>query len=200
MCFWASTLGGLEAFGWRVVEDTGKLPLCFLEFGIAQGALDAFEVVVEHSDARAAGIDSPLFWTTSGRRVGSVLRDEVKTHAAGAASTVQTVNSLRGACLVQGELCVCQIVEVLGLAPSTVSKHLALLSSAGLVEVRKQGRWAYYRLPGGDAGRSFAPLLEWLRESLQGDELIKRDAKVLEEVLALDPEEVARNQRTRARE
>ena len=98
----------------------------------------------------------------------------------------------------EGELCVCQIVEVLALASSTVSKHLSLLSSAGLVDVRKDGRWAYYRLPEGDAGRSFAPLLEWLSEALQGDELIKRDAQILEEVLARDPEEVARNQRTRA--
>jgi ArsR family transcriptional regulator, arsenate/arsenite/antimonite-responsive transcriptional repressor len=100
--------------------------------------------------------------------------------------------------LVRGELCVCQIVEVLGLAPSTVSKHLSLLSSAGLVEARKEGRWAYYRLAKGGAGESFAPLHKWLRVSLQGDELIKRDIQVLEEVLARDPEEVARSQRTRA--
>ncbi|NLE10066.1 MAG: winged helix-turn-helix transcriptional regulator [Actinobacteria bacterium] len=100
--------------------------------------------------------------------------------------------------LAKGELCVCQIVEVLDLASSTVSKHLSLLSSAGLVDVRKDGRWAYYRLPEGDAGRFFAPLLEWLEDDLQGDELIERDARVLEEVLARDPEEVARNQRMRA--
>jgi DNA-binding transcriptional ArsR family regulator len=100
--------------------------------------------------------------------------------------------------LARGELCVCQIVEVLALAPSTVSKHLALLNAAGLVVTRKQGRWAYYRLPEGDAGRPFAPLLDWLSKSLQGDELIKRDARVLEEVLARDPEEVARSQRERA--
>ena len=45
----------------------------------------------------------------------------------------------------RGELCVCQIVELLGLAPSTVSKHLFILKSAGLVDARKQGRWMYYR-------------------------------------------------------
>lgn len=96
--------GGLEAFGWCVVEDAEELPLRFLEGGIAQGARDAFEAVVEHSDVLAAGIDSPLFWTTSGRRVDSVLRDELKTRAPSAAGTVQAVNSLRGACLVQGVL------------------------------------------------------------------------------------------------
>jgi len=50
-----------------------------------------------------------------------------------------------------GELCVCQIVEMLGLAPSTVSKHMAILHQARLVESRKDGRWTYYRLPKEDA-------------------------------------------------
>ncbi len=53
-----------------------------------------------------------------------------------------------------GELCVCRIVAVLGLAPSTVSKHLSLLSDAGLLDCRKEGRWAYCRLPRGEARRA----------------------------------------------
>ena len=46
----------------------------------------------------------------------------------------------------EGELCVCEIVEMLGLAPSTVSKHLAILQQAELIDSRKDGRWIYYRL------------------------------------------------------
>ena len=45
-----------------------------------------------------------------------------------------------------GELCLCQLIELLGLAPSTVSKHMQLLQQAGLVDYRKQGRWRFYRL------------------------------------------------------
>lgn len=45
-----------------------------------------------------------------------------------------------------GELCVCQIIELLGLAPSTVSKHMSILKQAGLVDSRKDSRWVYYRL------------------------------------------------------
>jgi len=44
------------------------------------------------------------------------------------------------------ELCVCQIVESLQLAPSTISKHLSILENAGLVQKRKNGRWVFYRL------------------------------------------------------
>ena len=49
------------------------------------------------------------------------------------------------------ELCVCQIVELLGLAPSTVSKHIAILKQARLVCSRKEGRWMFYRLAEDDA-------------------------------------------------
>lgn len=56
-------------------------------------------------------------------------------------------NRLRAlAALKGGELCVCQLIALLDLAPSTVSKHLSILRSARLVDSRKQGRWMYYRL------------------------------------------------------
>ena len=76
-----------------------------------------------------------------------------------------------------GELCVCQIVEVLCLAPSTTSKHLSILSAAGLVDSRKEGRWMYYRLPEGADGALARPVLRWLRGTLKNDEAIKQDRK-----------------------
>jgi ArsR family transcriptional regulator len=50
------------------------------------------------------------------------------------------------AMLRSGELCLCQITEVLGLAPSTVSLHIKELKRAGLVIERKEGRWVYFSL------------------------------------------------------
>ncbi len=51
------------------------------------------------------------------------------------------------AALRERELCVCQLIELLELAPSTVSRHMSILRQAGLVESRKTGRWVYYRRP-----------------------------------------------------
>ena len=45
-----------------------------------------------------------------------------------------------------GELCVCDIVEVLDLPQPKVSRHLAYLRKAGLVEVRREGQWMHYQL------------------------------------------------------
>lgn len=50
------------------------------------------------------------------------------------------------ALLTRGELCVCDLMSILDLPQSTVSRHLAYLRNAGLVTDRRQGVWMYYRL------------------------------------------------------
>jgi DNA-binding transcriptional ArsR family regulator len=96
-----------------------------------------------------------------------------------------------------GELCVCQVIAVLGLAPSTVSKHLSILSAAGLVDSRKDGRWAYFRLPQGEALKAVKTVLKWLECVLEGDDSIAKDAKKLEAALACPPESLSERQRKR---
>ncbi|MBI5866014.1 MAG: winged helix-turn-helix transcriptional regulator [Planctomycetes bacterium] len=46
----------------------------------------------------------------------------------------------------RGEMCVCDLTELVGADQSTVSKHLAILKQAGLVEDRKHGVMVYYKL------------------------------------------------------
>ncbi|NLE42016.1 MAG: metalloregulator ArsR/SmtB family transcription factor [Lentisphaerae bacterium] len=91
-----------------------------------------------------------------------------------------------------GELCVCQIIAVLGLAPSTVSKHLSILANARLVDSRKDGRWAYYRLA--SLADTHAPL-DWLATSLRQDGQIRVDQEKLAAINACDPQSIARRQR-----
>lgn len=52
--------------------------------------------------------------------------------------------------LAGGELCVCDLMTILDLPQSTVSRHLATLRNAELVEDRRQGVWMYYRLAEGE--------------------------------------------------
>jgi ArsR family transcriptional regulator len=65
------------------------------------------------------------------------------------------------------EICVCFFVEVLGASQPKVSRHLAYLRRAGLVEVRRDGKWSHYRLavPADPrAARVFREVLAWLAE------------------------------------
>ena len=86
------------------------------------------------------------------------------------------------------ELCVCQIIELLGLAPSTVSKHMSILANARLVESRQQGRWRYYRLAGDGALPEVREAIEWTIRALSNTSRIQQDAEHIHEILKLDPE------------
>ena len=84
-------------------------------------------------------------------------------------------------------LCVCEITDVLGLAQSTVSKHLTILRDVDLLLDEKDGKWVNYSLNLNARDRRVAKLLELVNEWLPDDETLRRDAakvrKVSREVL-----------------
>lgn len=84
------------------------------------------------------------------------------------------------------ELCVCQIIELLELAPSTVSKHMTVLRQARLVTGRKDGRWMYFRLADESAPTEVKEAIAWVRKSLARNERIRKDVKRLKEILKID--------------
>jgi DNA-binding transcriptional ArsR family regulator len=92
-------------------------------------------------------------------------------------SRLRTVMALRS-----GELCVCQLTELLRLAPSTVSRHMAVLRHAGLVKSRREGRWIRYGLA--EEGRSpcVEALLKTAFEQLSGDPVMTEDKRRAREI------------------
>jgi len=109
-------------------------------------------------------------------KIGKALADETRLRALGL--------------LEPGELCLCQLIEVIGLAPSTMSKHMGLLVDAGLVEQRKAGRWRYYRLAGPEAPPEARDALAWVRSSLAGQPRVQADRAQRDEVLKRSLEEL----------
>jgi ArsR family transcriptional regulator, arsenate/arsenite/antimonite-responsive transcriptional repressor len=45
-----------------------------------------------------------------------------------------------------GEECICNLTERVGISQPTVSHHMKVLADAGLVEREQRGKWAYFRL------------------------------------------------------
>lgn len=68
------------------------------------------------------------------------------------------MNLLRGG----GETCVCDLITALGVPQAKVSRHLAYLRRAGLVDTRRDGQWVYYRLSRPE-GAFHRKMLECLR-------------------------------------
>lgn len=93
-----------------------------------------------------------------------------------------------------GELCVCQIIELLKLAPSTVSKHISILKQARLVESTKNGKWVYYRTDS-NVPKVASEAIAWAKKHLASEASIKEDAKALRLITERHPVEVCKSQK-----
>lgn len=70
-----------------------------------------------------------------------------------------------------GEVFVCELCDVLGITQSTLSTHLQVIRRSGLVRMRRDGKWCYYRLaPGAEL------LVQLLFEGFGGD--MSRDRRI----------------------
>jgi DNA-binding transcriptional ArsR family regulator len=102
---------------------------------------------------------------------------------------------LRIVAALQGrELCLCQIVELVGLATSTVSRHMSVLEQARLVDARKDGRWTYFRLAGEEGRPEAGEAAALVFRSLARDAQVRADSARLKQMLKMDPEELCRRQ------
>lgn len=97
------------------------------------------------------------------------------------------------ALLSHNELCVCQLVELLQLATPTVSRHMAVLQGARLVQSRKEGRWVFYRISEEFPGQ----LRQWFEDEVFNAERIRADETVLKDILAAPAEHLCRSQSQR---
>jgi ArsR family transcriptional regulator, arsenate/arsenite/antimonite-responsive transcriptional repressor len=66
-----------------------------------------------------------------------------------------------------GELCVCEIMSILGFGQSKASRHLRILLGAGLVRDRRQGLWVHYSILGSDDPR-VGSQLQILKDQMTG--------------------------------
>lgn len=82
--------------------------------------------------------------------------------------------SLMGA----GEICVCFLVEVLKTNQPKISRHLAYLRRAGIVDARREGQWMHYRIvepADPEAARVLKEVISWLAN----DKEMQRDRERL---------------------
>jgi len=78
--------------------------------------------------------------------------------------------------LLKRELCVCDLMAVLQLPQSTISRHMIRLKSAGLVLDRREGKWVHYRL---EPSPIVEDLRQLLKRHLTGTDQFKKDAASL---------------------
>ncbi len=90
--------------------------------------------------------------------------------------------------LEKGGLHVGQIREVLGLAFSTVSKHLTILRNSDLIIDSKQGKWVTYRLNDRSDKKLIRSLLAAVRDAFEDDRDVASDRKAMARVMRKQPD------------
>jgi len=80
--------------------------------------------------------------------------------------------------LTRRELCVCQIMGVLGVSQPLVSRNLNLLNDAGFLEERKEGKLVFYSMKKKMDALN-AGMVRLLSENLKGDRILSEDARSL---------------------
>jgi len=117
-----------------------------------------------------------------------MIKDLTRTgKALGDPQRVRALAALRG-----GELCLCGLITLLKLAPSTVSKHMSLLVQAELVLSRKDGRWVYYRIADGRVPAHIRVALDLVENTLRDDPQAARDTRSLGRIRAADDKEICK--------
>ena len=98
--------------------------------------------------------------------------------ALGGPTRVRIVAALR-----KGELCVCELVDALGISQSSLSSHLRICRQTGVVTTRKESRWIYYSL-----SPRYAQLIERIFSELQtvgSDQQLRQDARRIKKRLQM---------------
>lgn len=76
------------------------------------------------------------------------------------------------------ELCVCQVMGVLGISQPLVSRNLKLLGDAGFLEERKEGKLVFYSMKNKMDALN-ARMIELLKDALKGDRILSEDLRSL---------------------
>ncbi len=90
--------------------------------------------------------------------------------------------------LARQELCLCNLQDLLGLVPSSVSRHMSILQEAGFVVSMKKGKWTYFSLAPLDGDTPCSSLLRWLLESLENDPVALADREIVRQLKKKDSE------------
>ena len=84
----------------------------------------------------------------------------------------------------QRELCVCEVMKILGMRQSRVSRHLNILRDAGLARARRQRTWMFYSSAGISSSPQHVRMVEALKAWMKDKNVIEIDLANMERYIA----------------
>lgn len=81
--------------------------------------------------------------------------------------------------LMERECCVCEVMQALDISQTRASRNLKALYDAGLLKMRRDGRWVLYSIDQDRISPSLVGLVETVRKALENNPIIAQDQKRL---------------------
>ncbi len=89
--------------------------------------------------------------------------------------------------LLERECCVCEVMQALEISQTRASRNLGLLQDAGFVKARRDGLWVVYSIDERGMESYSSSLVDIIRESLEGSEVITDDRERLRQTVRVGP-------------
>jgi ArsR family transcriptional regulator, arsenate/arsenite/antimonite-responsive transcriptional repressor len=94
--------------------------------------------------------------------------------------------------LMERECCVCEVMQVLGISQSKASRILRALYDVGLLELRREGRWALYSIDRKGNKKYLKDVLEGITKALEVNNTALNEREKLKNTKRIGPECVSR--------
>ena len=111
------------------------------------------------------------------------MRDLIKTFKALSDESRMRVLNL----LLERECCVCEVMQAIDISQSKASRILSALYDAGILKLRKDGRWSLYSIERGGMAEHLVCVVEAVAKALEGNASAAQDRERLKKVERLGP-------------
>lgn len=85
--------------------------------------------------------------------------------------------------LIENELCVCELMEVLGMNQSCISNHIKILRSLGIIEAKREGKWIFYSIPKNKMDKSTYEIIQSIMKKLEKEKKLRREKTLINRLI-----------------
>ena len=86
--------------------------------------------------------------------------------------------------LAENELCVCELMDTLGMSQSRISNHLRILRNTGIIEAKREGKWIFYSLARNAMDKSLWEIIQAIQTKIDEEEYLTREKILIEQLIS----------------
>lgn len=86
--------------------------------------------------------------------------------------------------LIENELCVCEIIEALGMSQSRISNQLRILRNTGIIEAKREGKWVFYSLERDAMDKALWKIIQTIVNKIDEGDYLTREKILINQLIS----------------